>query len=101
MDLYAPTIIEKCGLTGMIGKGQRSKPVIDAMKKFGAVYFAAIGGAGALISQTIVDAEVIAYPELGPEAIRKLNVRNFPAIVATDWKGNDLYETGPIPYRTK
>ncbi|HEY1406315.1 MAG TPA: fumarate hydratase C-terminal domain-containing protein, partial [Spirochaetota bacterium] len=81
--------------------GQRSKPVIDAMKKFGAVYFAAIGGAGALISQTIIEAEVIAYPELGPEAIRKLTVRNFPAIVATDWKGNDLYESGPIPYRAK
>jgi len=99
MDLYSPTVIEKCGLTGMIGKGQRSAVVKEAMIKFGAVYFAAIGGAGALISQTVISAEIIAYPELGPEAIRKLTVKNFPAIVATDSRGNDLYESGPIPYR--
>jgi len=99
MDLYSPTVIEKCGLTGMIGKGKRSQEVKEAMKKFGAVYFAAIGGAGALIAQTVIAAEVIAYPELGPEAIRKLTVKDFPAIVATDSDGNDLYESGFLKYK--
>jgi fumarate hydratase subunit beta len=94
IDAYSPVLLEKCGLKGMIGKGQRNTTVINAMIKYEAVYFAAIGGAGALISKSIVASEIIAYPELGAEAIRKLTVQNFPAIVATDCRGNDLYVTG-------
>jgi fumarate hydratase subunit beta len=93
MDAYSPTLIEQ-GLKGMIGKGSRSQEVKDAMKKFKAVYFAAIGGAGALISKCIKEAEIIAYEDLGPEAIRKLRVENFPAVVVNDIFGNDLYEIG-------
>jgi fumarate hydratase subunit beta len=92
MDDYSPILIAKAGLKGMIGKGQRNSRVIDAMREFGAVYFAAIGGAGALIAQTVVSSETVAYPELGPEAILRLRVENFPAIVATDAQGNDLYK---------
>jgi fumarate hydratase subunit beta len=94
IDAYSPILLEKCGLKGMIGKGQRNTTVINAMVKYGAVYFAAIGGAGALISKSIIASEIIAYPELGAEAIRKLTVLNFPAIVATDCRGNDLYVSG-------
>lgn len=99
MDAYSPTLIEQ-GLTGMIGKGLRSKEVIAAMKKYGAVYFGAIGGSGALLAKRIVAAEVIAYPELGPEAVRRLEVRDFPVMVIIDHEGNNLYETGQAQYRT-
>jgi fumarate hydratase subunit beta len=91
MDDYSPILMEKAGLKGMIGKGRRSDSVINAMKKFGVVYFAAIGGAGALIAQSVVSSEIVAYPELGPEAILRLVVKDLPAIVATDSRGNDLY----------
>ncbi|HVJ50784.1 Fe-S-containing hydro-lyase [Desulfitobacterium sp.] len=99
MDAYSPTLIER-GLTGMIGKGLRSEEVIAAMKKYGAVYFGAIGGSGALLAKRIVAAEVIAYPELGPEAVRRLEVKDFPVMVIIDQEGNNLYETGKAQYRT-
>ena len=98
MDTYAPALIEK-GLKGMIGKGARSKEVIDAMKKHKAVYFAATGGAGALISKRIKKAEIVAYEDLGTEAIRRLEVEDFPATVVNDIYGNDLYEEGKKKYR--
>ena len=97
MDSYTPTLLE-LGLKGMIGKGQRSPLVIEAMKKQTALYFAALGGAGALIARSIKSAEVIAYPELGPEAIHRLVVENFPVIVAVDAQGNDLYQLGRAQY---
>jgi fumarate hydratase subunit beta len=97
MDAYAPTLIAH-GLKGMIGKGTRDKNVQDAMVKYGAVYFAAIGGAGALISKSIEKAEVIAYPELGAEAVRRMEVKDFPAIVAIDAHGDDLYIKGREEY---
>ncbi len=90
MDPYAPKLIE-LGLKGMIGKGNRSKAVIDAMKRFKAVYFGATGGAGALIAKRIKKAEVVAYPDLGPEAIQRLEVQDFPVTVINDTRGNDLY----------
>ncbi|MCD2347482.1 Fe-S-containing hydro-lyase [Clostridium guangxiense] len=93
MDAYAPRLLD-LGLKGMIGKGLRSKEVIDSIIKNKAVYFGAIGGAAALISKSIVKAEVIAYEDLGSEAIRRLEVVNFPAIVIIDSKGNNLYEEG-------
>ncbi len=96
-DLTVP-LLER-GLKGMIGKGKRSLKVIDGMKKYKAVYFAAIGGAGALIAHTIKTAEVIAYEELGPEAIRKLEVENFPAVVVIDCHGNNLYEIERKKYK--
>lgn len=92
MDKYTPLLLEY-GLKGMIGKGKRSKEVIDSMVKNCAVYFAAVGGAGALLSKCIKESEVIAYDDLGTEAIRKLRVENFPAIVVIDCNGNNLYET--------
>ncbi|GAB6155626.1 Fe-S-containing hydro-lyase [Desulfosporosinus burensis] len=98
MDAYSPKLIPK-GLTGMIGKGLRSPEVIEAMKKHGAVYFGAIGGAGALIAKRIVSAEVIAYPELGPEAVRRLVVKDFPVMVIIDHEGNNLYESGKALYK--
>jgi len=91
MDAYSPRLIAECGLRAMIGKGNRSKAVVDAMNKFGCVYFAATGGAGALIASCIVSAEVVAYPDLGPEAIYKLEVKNLPLVVAIDCKGKSLY----------
>jgi fumarate hydratase subunit beta len=91
MDAYSPILMEH-GLKGMIGKGKRSQKVIDAMKKYKAVYFAATGGAGALLSKCIKKSEVIAFDDLGPEAVRKLEVENFPAIVINDIHGNDLYD---------
>lgn len=97
MDAYSPKLIEK-GQTGMIGKGKRGPEVIDAMKKHGAVYFGAIGGCGALLSKCVKKAEVIAYEDLGAEAIRRLEVENFPVIVVIDSKGNNLYETGRENY---
>jgi fumarate hydratase subunit beta len=98
MDPYAPLLMEH-GLKGMIGKGVRSKPVREAMKKFKGVYFAATGGAGALIAKNIRAAKVIAYEDLGPEAIRELEVEDFPAIVANDALGGDLYEEGMKKFR--
>ena len=97
MDAYSPTLIKE-GLTGMIGKGKRGPEVIDAMKECGAVYFGAIGGCGALLSKCIKKAEVIAYEDLGAEAIRRLEVEDFPAIVIIDSEGNNLYETGKAAY---
>ena len=97
MDAYSPALIE-LGQTGMIGKGKRGAEVIEAMKKHGAVYFGAIGGCGALLSKCIKKAEVIAYDDLGAEAIRRLEVEDFPVVVIIDSKGNNLYETGPKNY---
>ena len=97
MDKYAPRLLD-LGLGGMIGKGKRSPEVIDAIVRNGSVYFAAIGGAGALLSKAITESEVIAYDDLGTEAIRKLTVERFPAIVVIDSKGNNLYETAIKEY---
>ncbi len=93
MDLYTPELL-RLGLKGMIGKGQRSPEVISAIKQYSAVYFAALGGAGALIARSIKNAQVIAYPDLGPEAVYRLEVVDFPVIVAIDADGNDLYKLG-------
>lgn len=92
MDKYTPELLDM-GLAGMIGKGKRSGEVLESIEKNGAVYFAAIGGAGALLSRSIVSSEVIAYDDLGTEAIRKLNVKELPVIVVVDSKGNNLYES--------
>ena len=97
MDAYAPQLI-RLGLKGMIGKGARNQEVKDAMAEFKAVYFAAIGGAGALMAQAIKKAEIVAYEDLGPEAIRRLEVEEFPVIVVNDVRGNDLYEEGVKQY---
>lgn len=97
MDKYAPTLLDM-GLVGMIGKGKRSQAVREAVVRNGAVYFAAVGGAGALLSRAIVSSEIVAYEDLGTEAIRKLEVRDFPAIVVMDARGNDLYETAVREY---
>lgn len=91
MDAYAPKLIE-LGLTGMIGKGERDESVVNAMKKHKAVYFGAIGGAGALIAECIKSVEVVAYEDLGTEAIRCLEVKDFPAVVVIDCEGNSLYD---------
>ena len=96
-DLTVPLL--ELGLTGMIGKGLRSQTVVDSMKKNGAIYFAAIGGAGALISNTIKECEIIAFEDLGPEAVRKLTVVDFPAVVVIDSEGNNLYETERKKYQ--
>ena len=97
MDKYAPDLLD-LGLTGMIGKGKRSDAVKEAIVRNGAVYFAAIGGAGALLSKAIIKSEVIAYDDLGTEAIRKLEVKDFPVIVVIDSEGNNLYETAIKAY---
>jgi fumarate hydratase subunit beta len=97
MDSFAPTL-HSLGLKGTIGKGSRNKEVKESLKKYKAVYLAAVGGAGALISKSIEDSEVIAYPELGPEAIRKIKVNNFPCIVINDMYGGDLFEEGKKNY---
>ena len=99
MDKYAPLLMDQ-GIRGMIGKGKRSKEVRDAIVRNGAVYFAAVGGAGALLSKAIKSSEVIAYDDLGTEAIRKLEVENLPAIVVIDTKGNYLYDEVAEKYRT-
>ncbi|MCI5893633.1 MAG: Fe-S-containing hydro-lyase [Clostridiales bacterium] len=91
MDAYAPTLI-RLGLTGMIGKGERTDDVVNAMTECGAIYFGAIGGAGALIAKSITSAEVIAYDDLGTEAVRRLTVKDFPAVVIIDSDGNNLYK---------
>lgn len=98
MDKYAPALLD-LGQTGMIGKGKRNEDVISSMKKNTAVYFAAVGGAGALLSQCIKKSEVIAYDDLGTEAIRKLYVENLPVITVIDCKGNNLYETAAEKYK--
>jgi fumarate hydratase subunit beta len=97
MDAFSPKLIEM-GLKGMIGKGMRKKEVVEAMKKYKAVYFAATGGAGALLAKAIKKAQVVAYDDLGPEAISRLEVEDFPVIVVNDTKGNDLYEEGMRKY---
>ena len=91
MDAYSPRLIRECGLRGMIGKGERNSNVVEAMNECNAIYFAATGGAGALIARSIKAAEVVAFEDLGPEAIRKLTVEDFPVIVAIDDKGGNLY----------
>ena len=98
MDRYAPRLLD-LGLKGMIGKGKRTKEVLDAVVRNGAVYFAAVGGAGALLSKRILESEVIAYDDLGTEAVRKLKVENFPVIVVADRFGNNLYETAIKEYQ--
>lgn len=100
MDKYAPTLLD-LGLKGMIGKGKRSEAVKDAIVRNGAVYFVAVGGAGALLSRAITKSEVIAYDDLGTEAVRRLTVENFPVIVVIDAQGNNLYETAIQEYRTE
>jgi fumarate hydratase subunit beta len=100
LDEYTPRLLA-AGLKGMIGKGPRSAEVRDAMKKYRAVYLAAIGGAGALISRSIVKSEIIAYEPLGPEAVLRLEVKDFPATVINDIHGGDLYEEGRAEYRVE
>ena len=97
MDAYSPLLIS-LGETGMIGKGKRGPEVVAAMKEHGAVYFGAIGGCGALLGQCVRKAEIVAYEDLGAEAIRRLEVENFPVIVVIDSQGNNLYETGRKAY---
>lgn len=97
MDKYAPGLLD-LGLTGMVGKGRRSAAVKEAIVRNSAVYFAAVGGAGALLSKSIQSSEVIAYDDLGTEAVRRLEVKNFPVIVVIDSEGNDLYETAVKKY---
>lgn len=99
MDAYTPLLIEKAGVRAMIGKGGRCQAVKKAMRRFGCVYFAAIGGAGALLAQRVVSAQVVCFDDLGPEAVRRLHVQDFPAIVAIDTQGNDLYSEGPRKWR--
>lgn len=97
MDKYAPSLLD-LGLKGMIGKGKRSQEVLEAITRNKAVYFAAVGGAGALLSKSIIKSEVIAYEELGTEAIRKLEVEKLPVIVVIDSQGNNLYESAVLEY---
>ena len=98
MDKYTPKLLDK-GLGGMIGKGKRSQEVVDAIIRNKSVYFAAVGGAGALLSKCIQKSEVLAYDDLGTEAIRRLTVKNFPVIVVIDCEGNNLYETAIEQYK--
>lgn len=98
MDAYTPTMLDQ-GIKGMIGKGSRKPEVIESMKKNGVTYFAAVGGAAALIAKSVKKYEVIAYGDLGPEALAELTVEDFPAIVVIDSEGNDFYEIGQKPYR--
>ena len=98
MDKYTPALLD-LGMRGMIGKGKRTKDVVNAVVRNGAVYFAAVGGAGALLSQRIKSSEVIAYDDLGTEAIRKLEIEDFPVVVVIDSEGNNLYETAIEEYR--
>jgi fumarate hydratase subunit beta len=100
MDAYAPALIER-GLTGMIGKGTRNEQIVASMVKYGAVYFGATGGAGALLAKCIIAEEITAFPELGPEALRKLTVKDFPATVVIDSLGTDLYQTGREKFKIR
>ena len=97
MDVYSPKLME-IGLKGMIGKGMRKKEVVDAIKKYKAVYFTATGGAGALLAKAIKKAKIVAYEDLGPEAINRFEVEDFPVIVVNDVQGNDLYQQGMAKY---
>jgi fumarate hydratase subunit beta len=99
MDAYSPTLINSGKLRGMIGKGSRNNDVVSSMKKTGAVYFVAIGGAAALVAKAIKKAEVVLYEDLGPEAVRKLTIEDMPVIVAMDSEGKSLYEEGPRKYK--
>lgn len=98
MDKYTPDMLDR-GLKGMVGKGKRSPEVIEAIKRNGAIYFAAVGGAGALLSKCIKEAEIVAYEDLGTEAIRRLCIENLPVIVVIDSQGNNLYETAAEEWR--
>ncbi len=98
MDAFAPKLME-LGLKGMIGKGNRGTEVVEAMKNYKAVYFGATGGAGALLARSIKKAETVAYEDLGPEAIQRMEVEDFPVVVINDTKGNDLYVEGAKKYR--
>lgn len=98
MDAYTPTILDQ-GIKGMVGKGSRTPEVVEAMKRNGATYFAAVGGAAALIAKSVKKYTVLAYPELGPEAVAALEVVDFPAIVVIDCEGNNFYEIGQKPFR--
>ena len=98
MDDYTPKLLDR-GLRAMIGKGLRNQEVIESMKKNGAVYFGAVGGEAALISRSIISSEVVAYPDLGAEAIHRFTIKDFPVIVIIDSLGNNLYETGPKLYK--
>lgn len=100
MDSFTPLLLER-GLKGMIGKGPRSRRVIDSIQKNKSIYFAALGGAGALISQSIKTSEVIAYKDLGPEAVRRLEVKKMPVIVINDTRGRDLYRVGQKKFKRK
>lgn len=100
MDGFAPTLLRKAGLAGMIGKGPRDASVRKAIEETGSVYFVAIGGTGARIANSVVAAEVVAFEELGTEAIRRLEINDFPLIVACDIFGGNLFESGPATYRT-
>jgi fumarate hydratase subunit beta len=100
MDSYSPSML-KNGSLGMIGKGKRNQDVKDACKKYGGIYFGATGGAGALLGKQIKSAKVVAYPELGPEAVREIEVENFPVTVINDTYGNDLYQEGRAKYEVK
>ena len=100
MDAYSPDLIA-LGQTGMIGKGKRSPEVVEAMKRHGAVYFGAIGGCGALLGKCVKKCELVAYEDLGAEAICRLEVEDFPVIVVIDSKGNNLYESGRAAYLSK
>ena len=93
MDPYTPRLLSE-GLGGMIGKGRRNREVVEAVSRYGSVYFVTIGGAGALLSRTVRKADLVAYPDLGPEAIYRLEIEDFPAIVGIDAFGNDIYERG-------
>ncbi len=99
MDAYAPILIKEKGLRGMIGKGKRNAAVVDAIKEHKAIYFGATGGAAALLAQCVIEAEVILYPELGPEAVRRLVVEKFPVTVVNDTLGQDLYLEGAAKYK--
>jgi fumarate hydratase subunit beta len=98
MDKMTPSLLEM-GLKGIIGKGNRSKEVLDSLTNNKAVYFAALGGAGAILAKSVKSSEIVAFPELGTEAVRKLLVENFPAVVVIDIKGNNAYEEGPLQYK--
>lgn len=99
MDKYTPRLLD-LGMGAMIGKGKRSRAVMDGIVRNGAVYFAAVGGAGAILSKCILSSEIVAYEDLGTEAVRRLTVRDFPVIVVMDVHGNNLYETAVKDYRT-
>lgn len=100
MDKYTPRLLDM-GLGGMIGKGKRSKEVADAIVRNGSVYFAAVGGAGALLSKCILSSEIVAYEDLGTEAVRRLEIKDFPVIVVIDSQGNNLYETAIEEYKAE